>query len=59
VMFGNGSAKKNRDAGLSASLLDKTTFGIRPLWADLGVVCEMQVVGAGTIEVDPTLHDAA
>ena len=49
--------KKNRDAILFASLFCRS---ISPgLAADFGVVCEVQVVVAVAIEVNPTLDRGA
>jgi hypothetical protein len=55
-LFLAACVQKNRDAGLSASLLDKTTFAIGRLPADVGVIREMQIVGAGPIKVNPALN---
>jgi hypothetical protein len=46
--------KKNRDAILFASLFCRTIS--RDLVAGYGIVREVQVIGAGAVQVDPTLN---
>lgn len=53
------ATRENRDAVLAASRFGLTKAKSDLLAADDGVIGRVQVIGAGAVEVNPTLDDVA